>query len=127
MPPRILRPYVRVLEDAEYVRGLRDRVDQHVLTLARPAETIKVHEILELAPAGPRRRSAAELLEELRRRELGAAGDLTLEELVARSTVGQRRATSDGAGRGGGRARRGRGSAGADSDPGPEPRPATER
>ena len=103
VPPRILRPYVRVLEGAEYVRGLRDRADQHVLTLARPADTIKVRQILELAPPA-RTPVAAELLEELRRRELGAVGDLTLEQLVARSSVRQRRATSAGAGRGGGRA-----------------------
>jgi YihY family inner membrane protein len=86
MPPRILRPYVRVLETQGYVRGLRDRVDQHVLTMARPPESIKVRELLALAPP-VKTPVAPELIEDLRDAELAAAGDLTLEELVARSNV----------------------------------------
>ena len=38
--------------DAGYVRGLRDRVDQHVLTLARPPETIKVQRAAGARAAG---------------------------------------------------------------------------
>jgi hypothetical protein len=115
-----------VLEDAEYVRGLRDRADQHVLTLSRPADTIKVRQILELAPPA-RTPVAAELLEELRRRELGAVGDLTLEQLVARSTVDSVERPPPELVEEADATRRGRGLAGPDSDPGPEPRPATER
>jgi membrane protein len=84
VPPRILRPYVLVLEGGGYLRGLRDRVDQHVLALARPADSIEVREILELAPPA-RTPVAADLMEELRRCELEAVGDLTLETLVERS------------------------------------------
>ena len=87
MPPRILRPYVRVLESDGYVRGLRDRVDQHVLTMARPPESIKVRELLALVPP-VRTPVAPDLIEDLRDAELAAAGDLTLEQLVARSNVG---------------------------------------
>ena len=86
MPPRILRPYVRVLETEGYVRGLRDRVDQHVLTLARPPEAIQIRELLALAPP-VKTPVAPELIEDLRDAEIAAAGDLTLEQLVARSNV----------------------------------------
>jgi membrane protein len=127
VPPRILRPYVRVLEREGYVRGLRDRVDQHVLTLARPAAAIKVREILELAPP-TRTPVAADLLEELRRCELERAGDLTFEELAARS--GDERVERpepemveepDEPRRGGGAVEL------PDRDPSVDPRPATER
>jgi membrane protein len=84
VPPRILRPYVRILEEADYLRGLRDRVDQHVLTLARPPDAIRVRELLELAPPA-RTPVAADLLEDLRRCELDAVGDVTLEELATRA------------------------------------------
>jgi hypothetical protein len=109
------------------VRGLRDRVDQHVLTLARPAAAIKVREILELAPP-TRTPVAADLLEELRRCELERAGDLTFEELAARS--GDERVERpepemveepDEPRRGGGGVER------PDLEPGVDPRPATER
>jgi hypothetical protein len=69
------------------VRRLRDRGDDQVLTLARPLATIKVKEILELAP--PARRAATfELLRDLHDSELDRVGDLTLEDLVRRDAGG---------------------------------------
>jgi membrane protein len=81
LPPRILRPYLRLLERRGDVRRLRDRGDDHVLILARPPETIKVKEILELAPPA-RRPEAFKLLIDLRRCELEAVGDITVEDLI---------------------------------------------
>jgi membrane protein len=86
VPPRILRPYVHVLEREGYVRGLRDRADQHVLTLARPASAISVREILELAPP-VRTPVAADVVDALRRSELEAADTRTLEELADQSAA----------------------------------------
>jgi membrane protein len=126
VPPRILRPYVRVLESEGYVRGLRDRVDQHVLTLAKPSEAIKVREILELAPPA-RTPVAADLLEELRRCELDAAGSLTLEELVARSRDESIERPPRELVEENDAPRRGHGAGMPDRDPSVDPRPATER
>jgi membrane protein len=86
LPPRILRPYVRLLEHHDYVRGLRDRHGEHVLTLPRPLGTVKLKDILELAPP-PRSAAAGDLLRELQRCELEAVGDQTLDDLTRRARV----------------------------------------
>ena len=125
MPPRILRPYVRVLEDAEYVRGLSDRADQHILTLSRPADTIKVRQILSSRPGphpsrGRAARRAAPQGARCRRRSDPRATRRPIER-------GHRRSTSAGVVEEADTPRRGQGSAGHDREPSPEPRPATER
>jgi membrane protein len=95
LPPRVLRPYLRLLERRKYVRRLRDGGGDHVLTLARPMSTIKVAELIQLA-APPRRfgRIEGELMAELRRCELETAGENTLDRLVRRSPPGTRRGSA---------------------------------
>jgi len=87
LSPRILRPYLVLLERQGLLRRLSDRGGVPVLALARPMPAISVREILELAsPPAPRSGGRqAELLDELRRAELEAAGDLTLDQLVPRA------------------------------------------
>jgi len=83
LPPRVLHPYLRLLERRGLARRLSDRSGESLFTLARPMPAIRVAEILELASPPLRATDLdVDLLRELHRCELEVAGDLTLYQLV---------------------------------------------
>lgn len=95
LAPRFVRSHLRVLEKAGLVRRVRAASGDDILTLARSASSIRVADVLGLQSrleesAGPLRH----YLEELRKREIEAADDLTLEELISEQEPSQNGETS---------------------------------
>jgi membrane protein len=81
LPPGFLRPYLRTLEREQLIRRTRESDGQRVVLMARPANTVKVREILGLEPLA-NGTASGELARQLEAGQLDAVGDLTLRDLL---------------------------------------------
>jgi uncharacterized BrkB/YihY/UPF0761 family membrane protein/DNA-binding IscR family transcriptional regulator len=84
LPPRIVRPYLKLLERTGFVRRFRDRGGEHVYTLGKPMSSIKVADLLSLVAPETSTTGAldSDLLRELHRSQLDVVRDLTLDQLA---------------------------------------------
>ncbi len=86
-PPRLLRPQLLRLEKEGFIHRNRGRGGQSALTLARPAASISVDEILALAATSPAKGPAAAHLANLAADQNEATEGVTLKDVLDAGTA----------------------------------------